>query len=299
MPKNLRLPLCGLLVLALVGLVALMIFSGGNRDGPKALPMEPEPPSVLLPPETPVSDGVPTGVSIQGQPSLSDATVSGSPTAGTDKILISGGGVPVSTGGAAHSPTGEPGVVDYTIQTGDMISKVAKKFGCKSDDIYKLNEGLTAQTASKVRVGQVIRVPDMKGVGGTPSSPVVAALSTAKENEKKVDSPDKTVAVEKSSPMGGKSATESRVDEVKSDAVRPASITPKPDFSKARKHKLAAGDTVFTLAKKYYGSVVHFKLIADANPEWDIAKKIEIGKDIVIPALPAEDGGATVERSGK
>ncbi|MBZ0134776.1 MAG: LysM peptidoglycan-binding domain-containing protein [Planctomycetes bacterium] len=51
------------------------------------------------------------------------------------------------------------GVIDYTIQPGDMISKIAVKHGCKSEDIYKLNDGLNKDTASKIRVGQVIKVP--------------------------------------------------------------------------------------------------------------------------------------------
>ena len=51
------------------------------------------------------------------------------------------------------------GVIDYTIQAGDMISKLAVKYGCSSDDIYKLNDGLNKETASKLRVGQVIKIP--------------------------------------------------------------------------------------------------------------------------------------------
>lgn len=51
------------------------------------------------------------------------------------------------------------GVVEYTIKPGDMISKIAVAHGCKSEDIYKLNEGLSKENAHKIRVGQVIKVP--------------------------------------------------------------------------------------------------------------------------------------------
>jgi len=51
------------------------------------------------------------------------------------------------------------GVIDYTIQPGDMISKIAVKHGCKSEDIYKLNDGISKDNAHKIRVGQVIKVP--------------------------------------------------------------------------------------------------------------------------------------------
>jgi LysM repeat protein len=57
------------------------------------------------------------------------------------------------------TPKVEGGVIDYKIQSGDMISKLASKYGCTSEDIYKLNDGLNRETASKIRVGQVIRIP--------------------------------------------------------------------------------------------------------------------------------------------
>lgn len=56
-------------------------------------------------------------------------------------------------------PEAAGGVVEYKVATGDMISKIASRHGCKAEDIYALNPGLNAQTASKIRVGQVIKVP--------------------------------------------------------------------------------------------------------------------------------------------
>ncbi len=63
---------------------------------------------------------------------------------------------------AKPEPVAKPaagGVIDYTIKAGDMISKIASAHGCKTTDIYKLNPGLDASTASKIKVGQVIKVP--------------------------------------------------------------------------------------------------------------------------------------------
>lgn len=51
------------------------------------------------------------------------------------------------------------GIIDYTIKSGDMISKLAVRYGCKSTDIYRVNDGLSKETAHKIRVGQVIRIP--------------------------------------------------------------------------------------------------------------------------------------------
>lgn len=56
-------------------------------------------------------------------------------------------------------PAEEGGVIEYKIQPGDMISKLAARHGCTSEDIYKLNDGLNKDTASKIRVGQTIRIP--------------------------------------------------------------------------------------------------------------------------------------------
>jgi LysM repeat protein len=75
--------------------------------------------------------------------------------------------VPVDTPKPVVKPVVEPqptpkvagGVIDYTIQPGDMISKLASKYGCKAEDIYKLNDGLNKDTASKIRVGQTIKIP--------------------------------------------------------------------------------------------------------------------------------------------
>lgn len=64
----------------------------------------------------------------------------------------------------------KPAIIDYKVQSGDMLAKIAKKYGCKVEDIYKLNEGLNAQTANKIRVGQVIRVPNGPGAVDQPVS---------------------------------------------------------------------------------------------------------------------------------
>jgi phage tail protein X len=57
------------------------------------------------------------------------------------------------------TPKADGGVIEYKIQSGDMISKLASKYGCTSEDIYKLNDGLNKDTASKIRVGQTIKIP--------------------------------------------------------------------------------------------------------------------------------------------
>lgn len=65
----------------------------------------------------------------------------------------------------------KPAIIDYKVQPGDMIARIAKKYGCTPEDIYKLNEGLNAQTASKIRVGQVIKVPNGPGAVAAAAEP--------------------------------------------------------------------------------------------------------------------------------
>ena len=71
---------------------------------------------------------------------------------------------PLSAKPEAPKEAAKPTIVDYKVQSGDALSKIAKKYGCKVEDIYKLNDGLTAANANKIRVGQVIRVPNGPGV---------------------------------------------------------------------------------------------------------------------------------------
>lgn len=73
----------------------------------------------------------------------------------------------------APAPVKEaPKVIDYTIKSGDMISKIASRHGVKKEDIYALNPGLDDKTAAKIRVGQVIKVPT--GPGAVLETPATA-----------------------------------------------------------------------------------------------------------------------------
>lgn len=73
-------------------------------------------------------------------------------------------------------PAATGGVVEHKIQPGDMVSKLAVQYGCKVEDIYKMNEGLDASNAHKLRVGQTIKIPS--GPGGAEA--VKAAETKAK-----------------------------------------------------------------------------------------------------------------------
>jgi LysM repeat protein len=88
-------------------------------------------------------------------------------------------------------PKPNGGVIEYKIKPGDMISKLAVKYGCKSTDIYKLNEGLDKKTAAKIRVGQTIKIPV-----GKEGAEAVANAGTSKPKVSGDYYPKRTVTAE-------------------------------------------------------------------------------------------------------
>jgi 5'-nucleotidase len=53
-------------------------------------------------------------------------------------------------------------------------------------------------------------------------------------------------------------------------------------------HRVADGDSLYNLARRYYGDASHWKLIQDANPALlgEGVKGLRLGSELVIPALP-------------
>jgi LysM repeat protein len=63
-----------------------------------------------------------------------------------------------------------------------VLSKLAVKYGCKLNDIYRLNDGIDAGNAHKIRAGTTIRIPvGSQGAEAAtvaaPTSPVRAATT--------------------------------------------------------------------------------------------------------------------------
>lgn len=67
-------------------------------------------------------------------------------------------------------------------------------------------------------------------------------------------------------------------NKIKKKKTRSANKTPKPTL-KAKKHKVKKGDTLWGLAKKYYGDGSKWKKLNGGNP------KIFVGQTITIPVL--------------
>ncbi len=62
---------------------------------------------------------------------------------------------------------------------------------------------------------------------------------------------------------------------------------PAPERSTGSTHVVVAGESLFTIARKYYGSGKDWRRIADANPGVD-PDRIKVGARLVIPAASAE-----------
>lgn len=143
--------------LVLVGLLAAALFSPGNDDATEDQTAKNEEVAVITPP---VQMTNPLGLALDVPP-VNDQPAEPTPEA------------PIPTPKPEPKPVVKPepkpevkpevkpvsGVIDYKIQPGDMISKLAVKYGCKAADIYRLNDGLDASNAHRLRVGQSIRIP--------------------------------------------------------------------------------------------------------------------------------------------
>ena len=57
---------------------------------------------------------------------------------------------------AIASPTPVPGVITYTVQAGDTLSKIAKEFEVDVEAIVEAND---IEDPSLIRVGQVLVIP--------------------------------------------------------------------------------------------------------------------------------------------
>ncbi|CAG0989289.1 hypothetical protein PLCT2_02376 [Planctomycetaceae bacterium] len=137
--------------LLLVGLLAAALFAPSGEEAEK----------------TPVSkkNEKPMKMEVVNPPKSLPAQM-GAPT-----LTPSEPAKPVEQPKAEQPKETKPAIIEYKVQSGDMLAKIAKKYGCKVEDIYKLNEGLNAQTANKIRVGQVIRVPNGPGAVIETSAP--------------------------------------------------------------------------------------------------------------------------------
>lgn len=246
--------------LVLVGLLAAALFSPGKdepkdettaKDDEDIKPVKPKTAEV----EIPMYGGMIAG---DDTPGVSET----SPETGTDNANDTGRDSEPEETNVPDTPN-DGGIIEHTIKPGDMISKLAVKYNCKSSDIYKVNDGLTKDNAHKIRVGQVIRVP----VNGEGMNEVAAPTQ----------------------PASGDSSSGS-------------TASADGEYYPRRVITAEAGDTVFMLAVEHYGAKHMFRKIVEANPEIDWTNRLSGGEQVLLPEHGAPTGkkatsGDTVERN--
>jgi LysM repeat protein len=68
---------------------------------------------------------------------------------------------PTSTPAATAAPISDaPAYIEYTVQKGDLLNSIAKKYNVTTKDILAINQ---ISNADSLTVGQVIRIPKVSG----------------------------------------------------------------------------------------------------------------------------------------
>ena len=135
---------------------------------------------------------------------------------------------------------------EYTVVPGDTLGAIALATMGSSRRAAELAAANGMKGTDPIRVGQVLRIPE--------------ATATARSG----------------APVAGSPGTTTRAPA----AASPAPATPKEEGP--RTHTVSGGDTLFALAKRYYGSGTQWTRIAEANglSEGD---PLRVGQSLRIP----------------
>jgi nucleoid-associated protein YgaU len=144
--------------------------------------------------------------------------------------------------GKAAAPDAPTGPEEVTVEKGDTLSAIASRTMGSSRGAADLARFNGIRVGATLRVGQVLRVPP-----AAPASPGAAAGPPP-------DAPP-------------------------SDSA-PAPAAPRPSAGKT--HTVGSGDTLFGLARRYYGDGTKFRRIAEANG-LDTDEPLRVGRDLKIP----------------
>jgi LysM repeat protein len=113
-----------------------------NAEQPSATSAPTSAPSAALDPADPTATSQPT-------PTSEILTEAGAPTSG----IPTQGGAPAATTAPASNTTA---YIEYTVQKGDLLNNIAKKYNVTTKAILAINQ---ISNADSLTVGQVIRIP--------------------------------------------------------------------------------------------------------------------------------------------
>lgn len=252
------------MVLCVVVVGYYMATSGGVGAAPviaQVGPDTPAGPSAGTPATTPSGgSSLPPGSAIGGPVTTGPS----SRPAGSDP-MTGGGSVDSGRGGVPRSPWDEPpkpadtvretasdAPKTHTVKAGDTFQSIAKQYLGSENKWKDIAEANPKVDPTRLKIGQVLRVPEGKGAA-KPAPADRGASSTT-------DHGASPATGEHAATGGGKS------------------------------HKIKQGDTLSSISKQYYGTTAHWKLIYTANKSkiGDDPDRLPDGIELTIPPAPAK-----------
>lgn len=159
-----------------------------------------------------------------------------------------------SPGQAPSGPASRPeassqGVGTYVVKGGDTPATIARQYLGDASRWPEIARANPGLEARSLQIGQILRLPE--GAAPTAAAEVDAAATAKKPN----------------APPGAPLAP-----------AAPLAV-----------HRIAQGDSLYELARKYYGDASRWELIRDANPAMlgGGARELRLDSELIIPALPA------------
>ena len=157
----------------------------------------------------------------------------------------------------------------YTVQAGDSLWVISKRFGVKSDDLRAWNN----LTTDKVRVGQVLK---LKGDAAAPkaveTNPAPKAVETVPAPKAEEPAPAPVIPVETAEPAIGEGPVEPVVEApAATEAVTTQQMIP---------YCVMAGDTLEGIATTFYTTQ---ELILQANPQIKSDADLKDGITLQVP----------------
>jgi nucleoid-associated protein YgaU len=199
-----------------------------------------------------------------------NATPSGNTSGGTN-----GGGLEDHEGNSADASNIPSDGYGYTVAAGDNMWKISAKVYGDGKYTQKIVEANSHTDTQKLKVGSVLRIPIV------PHKTILMKLPSFADAQKEASSGGAAVA---HNDKDHKKAADAPKDAPVA-AVTKTAAPDKSDTFAGTTHKVESGETLGTIAQKYYGSAGPKSVarIVAANKGLD-PNKLKVGQEIEIPA---------------
>lgn len=217
---------------------------------------------VSVPPRNPT----PTGRNESG----SGAPMGTTPTGTSPGSVLPKAGKPSPTPGASAT---------YTVQAGDTLMKIAEKYYGDKRQWTRIRDANKGLNPNRIAAGQVLTLPAKEGAGGGKTGVTGGSLASGATPAK---------------PSGDTTKAATGPD-AKTATIPPAGTAKSPTV-----HRVAAGETLQALAKKYLKSERRWREIYELNRALlRSPDALEIGMQLRIPPLSNAESGKPAESDAK